>query len=322
MMRRDFIAMAGAALSLQNLPARAQTGDMPVIGFLHSASPEPFAHLAAAFRQGLEKMGYVEGRNVAIEYRWAGGQYENLTAMAQELAARNVAVLVTAGGEMPAFAAKNVTSTIPILTVMGRDLVAAGLVDSLSRPSGNLTGVMQFTTEMMPIRLGLLHDLVPDTNTISLLVNAQNPNSQPQMREAEAAARKIGLDLNVLLVRVENDLTAVFAALDNAAPRALLVGAEPVLFNRRVDLVAGIARRAIPAVYDFREFAEAGGLLSYGSSLAGLLPADRHLCRPTLARRQAGRSAGGALREIRIRGQSPHRPRAGPDDAAIYSAAR
>jgi putative tryptophan/tyrosine transport system substrate-binding protein len=263
MKRRAFIGLASAALATRQAAAQA----MAEIGFLHSASPDAFLHLVAAFRQGLEKMGYVEGRSIAIDYRWAHGDYETLPALARALAARHVAVIATAGGEIPARAAKLATDAIPVLTVMGRDLVAAGLVDSLSRPGGNVTGVMQFTTEMAPIRLGLLHELVPHATRVALLVNARNPNSETQIREGEDAARKVGLGFDVLSVPIDNDLEEAFALLDKAARQALLVGAEPVLFNRRVAFVAGLARRQIPAVYDFREFADSGGLMSYGASL-------------------------------------------------------
>jgi putative tryptophan/tyrosine transport system substrate-binding protein len=283
MKRRAFLGLAAATLATRQAAAQA----MAEIGFLHSASPDAFLHLVAAFQQGLAKMGYVEGRSIAIDYRWAHGDYETLPALARALAARHVAVIATAGGEFAARAAKQATDTIPVLTVMGRDLVAAGLVDSLSRPGGNVTGVMQFTMEMTPIRLGLLRELMPHVTRVALLVNARNPNSETQIREGEEATRNVGLGIDVLKVPIDNDLEEVFAVLDKAAPQALLVGAEPVLFNRRTVFVAGVARRGIPAVYDFREFADAGGLISYGASLQD-------------AYQQIGIYAGRILRGARI----------------------
>ena len=282
MRRREFIAvLAGAAA--WPLAASAQQPTSPVIGFLNTASPAPFTHLVAAFLLGLSQTGYVEGQNVVIEYRWAEGRYDQLPALATELVRRPVDVLVTSGGEPSAAAAKAATTTIPIVVNMGRDLVVAGLVASLARPGGNVTGVMQFTGELAAKRLSVLHELVPSAKTVALLVNPKNPNAEAQTREAQEAARMVGLQLHVLSADVESDFEVVLASLVQVQADALLVGADPSFFLRRDQFVASIARRKIPAIYDFREFVDAGGLMSYGANLAD-------------AYRQLGIYAGRALK--------------------------
>lgn len=280
MRRREFLALAGATLAS---PGAALAQQPAMIGFLHSGSPGPFTHLADEFRNGLADSGYVEGKNVTIQYRWAEGDLGRLPALARELAAMPIAVLATAGGEGPALAAKSATGTIPILFVMGRDPASAGLVNSMGRPEGNVTGVMQFTTELASKRLSLLRELVPDAKTIALLVNSRNSNTATQVREAEEAARASGIDLRVIAARVGDDVAAALAPLDGLEAKALVVGADPILFDHRDAFVAAVARRKLPAIYDFREFADAGGLMSYGASLLD-------------AYRQVGRYAGQLLK--------------------------
>jgi putative ABC transport system substrate-binding protein len=269
--RRFAGALGGAAAmssSLWPLAARAQRPAMPVIGFLHVAAANPNAHLVAAFRQGLSEAGYVEGRNVAIEYRWAEGRFERLPTLAADLVRRQVAVLVTAGGEPSAVAAKAATAAIPIVFNVGDDPVRMGLVASLGRPGGNATGVNMFAAELETKRLGLLHDLLPAASVIFYLVN---PNSSRLMETivsaVEGAARALGLQIRVLNASSESDIDAAFATMSQMQPGVLLVGADAFFNSRRGQIVALAARHAIPASYEQREFVVAGGLMSYGTNL-------------------------------------------------------
>jgi putative tryptophan/tyrosine transport system substrate-binding protein len=262
--RRTFITLLGGAAAAWPLAARAQQPAMPVIGFLSARSPDDTAHLVAAFRRGLGAGGFVEGQNVTIEYRWALGQYDRLPAMAAELVRRPVAVLATTGGEPAALAAKAATSTIPIVFLIGGDPVRLGLAASYNRPGGNATGMNILTATMEPKRLGLLRDLVPQAATIGVLLN---PNFQPaanQLRDLQEAAPAIGLQIQVLNAGTDRELDAVFETIAQQRIPALAVTADPFFDTRREKLVALAARHAVPTIYHFREFAEAGGLMSYG----------------------------------------------------------
>ena len=250
-------------------PLRAQQKAMPVIGFLGLTSPGPVAALVAALRQGLSETAYVEGQNVAIEYRWAEGRYERLPALAADLVTGKVEVIVTAG--TPGIqAAKSATSTIPIVFVGGGDLVAAGLVASLARPGGNLTGVSIMGTELNPKRLELLSELVPQARVIALLVNPNNAVAEITIRDVQEAARAKGLPLIILKAGTESEIDAAFATLVQERAGALLVGTDPFLNSRRDQLVTLAARHAVPAMHEWRESVAAGRLISYGSSLTGL----------------------------------------------------
>jgi putative tryptophan/tyrosine transport system substrate-binding protein len=266
MKRREFLTLLGGAAAVWPLVARAQQPTMPVIGFLGSTSPDLYAHLVRAFRQGLSKMGFVDGQNVAIEFRWAESQYERLSALATDLVRRRVAV-ITAGGLPAALAAKAATATIPIVFSMGVDPVAFGLVASLNRPGGNVTGVTNLNLELLPKQLEVLHELVPTASAMAALVNQTNPNAESHSIELRAAARTLGLELHILHASTERDFDTVFATLVQLRAGGLVIGADAFFVSRAKQLGALTARHAVPAIYQFREFAAAGGLLSYGSSL-------------------------------------------------------
>jgi putative ABC transport system substrate-binding protein len=264
MRRRDFITLLSSAAVAWPIAARAQQPAMPVIGYLSARSPDDTAHLVAAFRRGLGEGGFVEGQNVTIEYRWALGQYDRLPAMAAELARRPVAILATTGGEPAALAAKAATSTIPIVFLIGGDPVKVGLAASYNRPGGNATGMNILTATLEAKRLGLLHELVPQAATIGVLLN---PNFQPaesQLRDVQEAARTIGLQIHVLHAGTDRELDAAFDTIAQQRIAALAVTADPFFDTRRDKLVALAARHAVPTMYHFREFAAAGGLISYG----------------------------------------------------------
>jgi putative ABC transport system substrate-binding protein len=263
MRRREFIAGLGGAAAWP-LVARAQQPGMPVVGFLNNASPDGYAPMVAAFRQGLKETGYVEGQNVAIEYRWADGQYDRLPAMAAELVRRPVAVIVANGPGV--LAAKAATTTIPIVFTTGSDPVQIGLVASLSRPGGNVTGVTQLSVEVGPKRLELAHELVPTATLIALLVNPTNPNAETQFRDMQAAARILGVQLHVLHASTERDFDTVFATLAQLRAGTLVIGTDG-FFNGWLERLAALAlRQAVPTIYQERAFAAAGGLMSYGGS--------------------------------------------------------
>jgi putative ABC transport system substrate-binding protein len=265
--RREFITLVGGAAAAWPVVARAQQPAMPVIGFLGTASASPFAHLIAGFRQGLKETGYVEGQNVAIDFRWAEGQYDRVPALAADLVRRQVAVIVAVGGETSAFAAKAATTTIPIVFNVAGDPVKVGLVASLSRPGGNATGVNTFTTELAAKRLGLLHELIPTALLIAVLVNPNFSPAAANAREVEVAARVTGQKILLLKADSESGIDAAFATIGQMRPGALLVAADPFFNSRRDQIVALAARHTIPAVYEWREFAAAGGLMSYGTNL-------------------------------------------------------
>jgi putative tryptophan/tyrosine transport system substrate-binding protein len=266
--RRDFITLLGAAAAW-SVAARAQQAAMPVIGFLNSESSDLFAYLARAFRQGLSQSGYVDGDNMAIEYRWADGQYDRLPALVADLIRRQVTVIAV-NSPAPVMAAKAATTTIPIVFATGYDPVAGGLVASLARPGGNLTGVTSLTAEVGPKRLELLRELVP-TVTIGLLVNpAAGSFAETISSDLQVAARKLGLQFHMLYASAERDFDAVFATLAQLRVGGLVIGSDP-FFNSRSEQLAVLAiRHGMPAVYQYREFAAAGGLMSYGGSLTDM----------------------------------------------------
>ncbi len=265
--RRDFIAALGCAAFARPLTAHAQQSAMPVIGALNSAAAAPIAPLLAAFRRGLGETGYVEGQNLAIEYRLAEGQYDRLPGLAADLVRRRVAVIATGGGTVSALAAKNATATIPVVFVCDDDPVKVGLVTSISRPGGNVTGIHQLTTGLEAKRLGLLHELVPNVTTMAVLVNPDYPDAGTQIKEVEEAARTLRLQLHILKARIESDFDKAFATLVQQRAGALLVASDPFLFSRREQLVALAARHRVPAIYQFRQNAAVGGLMSYGTRI-------------------------------------------------------
>jgi putative tryptophan/tyrosine transport system substrate-binding protein len=268
MRRRSFIALVGGAAAWP-LTARAQQAAMPVIGFLNSASPDTYAPQLAGFRQGLHEVGYTEGQNVAIEFRWAKAQYDRLPELAADLVHRQVAVIVATGGSVSGLAAKSVTTTIPIVFTSGGDPVQQGLVKSVNRPGGNITGVSLFTSTLAAKRLELLHEMAPAARVVALLVNPANPNSEPDTRAVQAAAPGMGLQIVVLKASNGTEIEAAFAAMSQNKVGALLVGADTLFDNSgRDQLIVLAARHAIPAIYDWRDVAAAGGLVSYGSNLA------------------------------------------------------
>src|SRR5205814_3687290 len=265
--RRDLIALLGSIAVAMPYAARAQK-PMPVIGFLGATSPGPSASLVAAFRQALGDAGYIEGQNVGIEYRWAQGRYDLLPALAADLVGHKVRVIVCAGGPPPALAAKSATSTVPIVFVVD-DPVVVGLVAGLARPGGNLTGVALMNSELVPKRLELLTELVPQARVIALLVHPHNQTVDSLVAAAQSAARAKGVPLPILKASTEGEIDAAFATLGQLYGDALLVGDDPFFYGRREQLVALAARYAVPTIYGREEFAASGGLVSYGTSLAG-----------------------------------------------------
>jgi putative ABC transport system substrate-binding protein len=264
--RREFITLLGGAAAWP-LAARAQQPATPVIGFLDPRSPDALADRLRAFRQGLKDTGYVEGENVAIDYRWAENQLDRLPAFAAELVRRQVAV-IAAGNRPSAFAAKAATTTIPIVFGVAEDPVRLGLVASLARPGGNLTGINFFSGELTAKRLGLLRELVPTATRVAVLVNPTGPSAETTLREVEPAGRAMGLQIQVLNASTSREIDAAFATLVRERPDALFVGNDPVFASRRLQLVNTAARHAVLAIFSQREFADVGGLMSYGPSHA------------------------------------------------------
>jgi putative tryptophan/tyrosine transport system substrate-binding protein len=279
--RRELMLLLGGAMTAPHA-LRAQQKAMPVIGFLGSSSPDPYAPFVAAFHQGLSETGYVEGENATIEYRWAEGRYDRLPALAADLVGRKVDLIATSGGPPSARAAKNATSKIPIVFVVG-DPVEDGLVTSLARPGGNLTGLSLLVVELTPKLLELLSDLVPRARVIALLVNPNNSNAARIIRDVREAARAKAVQLHILRAGTDSEIEAAFATLVQLQVGALVVGADPFFYSLRDQLLALAAHHAVPAIYDLREFAAAGGLISYRPSLAA-------------AYRQAGIYAGRILK--------------------------
>jgi putative ABC transport system substrate-binding protein len=264
--RREFLTLFGGG-TLWSLAARAQHGALPIVGFLNSRSSAEAAYLVAAFRQGLKEAGYVEGRNIAIEYRWAEGQYQRLPELAADLMRAGVAVIAATGGAPSALAAKATTSTIPIVFTAGDDPVAAGLVASLNRPGGNITGISMIANQLGAKRLQLLHELVPNAGAVAFLANPNYPSTEIQLHDVQEASRALAVTLLVFHASSEGDFEPAFAALMQQRCGGLLLATDPFFNSWRERLVALAARHAIPASYPYREFAVAGGLMSYAPSL-------------------------------------------------------
>jgi putative ABC transport system substrate-binding protein len=267
MKRREVMALVGGAVAWP-LVARAQPPAIPVVGFLSSASPDLYAYVVSAFRQGLSETGHVEGRNVAIEFRWADGQNDRLPALAADLVRHQVSVIAAPGSTPAALAAKAATATIPIVFEVGIDPVAVGLVASLARPGGNVTGVTNINIELAPKRLELLHELVPTANVIALLVNPTSPDiTKTVSRDLEAAARTLGLQLHILNASTDGDIDRVFATLIQLRVGALMIAPDLFFITRNEQLATLTIHHAVPAITQYREFAAAGGLMSYGGSI-------------------------------------------------------
>jgi putative ABC transport system substrate-binding protein len=295
--RRQFISALGGAAFGWPLTASAQQPVMPVIGWLSGIAPGVVSELTlAAFWKSLGEAGFIENRNVAIEYRWAGGRYDRLPAMAAELVAQRVAVIATQGGEASALAAKAATSTIPIVMIAGGDPVQLGLVASLNQPGGNITGATIFSQEMESKRLGLLHETAPNAKTIAVLVNPANLLVETQLRDVRDAAPRLGVELIILKASTEAEFEGVFATMAGRKADALLVGADAFFNSRRAHLIALAAQYRLPAIYEWRDFTVEGGLMSYGTVLTdayrqmgiyvgrilkGEKPADLPIVQPT-----------------------------------------
>jgi ABC-type uncharacterized transport system substrate-binding protein len=278
--RRQFITLLGGAAVAWPLAARAQQ-PIPVVGFLHPASPDAYVDRLRAFRQGLKEAGFIEGENAVVEYRWADNQPDRLSSLASELVRKPVAVIVTSGGTAPALAAKTATSTIPIVFTVPEDPVRLGLVASLARPGGNATGVNFFSDELVAKRLELLRELVPAASRVAVLLDPANAGTM--LQDVEAAARRMGVQIQAINVSTSRDIEIAFAALGRDRPDALFVTGGPLLQSRRMQLALLAARHAIPTSYGSREYPEVGGLMSYGASLME-------------AHRQAGLYAGRILK--------------------------
>jgi len=293
--RREFIGLIGGAATTWPLVARAQQVAMPVIGFLHSGSPKPNVGLVAAFRSGLNEAGYVDEKNVAVEFLWAEGRYDRLQELAADLVRRQVKVII-GGGPPAAAATKAATTTIPVVFVSGGDPVKSGLVASLGRPGGNVTGVTIFTGQLAAKQLGLLRELAPKSAVVALLVNPSNPATESVIADVRGAASLSGHRIQIVKAGNEAEIDNAFTAITESHADALLVGSDPYFYARNNQIVALAARNAIPAIYEFREFVVNGGLMSYGASLTdgyrqagvyagrilkGTKPADLPVLQPT-----------------------------------------
>ena len=295
MRRREVITLLGGGAVAWPFAASAQQPATPVVGFLHYASPDTFAHIAEAVRRGLKEVGYIEGRNVAIEYRWANGHYDRLPALAADLVGRQVTV-ITAGGNLAAQAAKRATATIPIVFTSGADPVWSGLVGSLSRPGANLTGASLIAAEMAVKRLELTRELLPHARAVAMLINPDYPGADSEMTEVEAAGRVIGLQTQRVTASNERELDLAFATIGQRRVDAFMVGADGFFITRRDQFAALATRYGVPGIYPFPDYPAAGGLTSYGASLAdayrqagvytgrvlkGAKPADLPVMQPT-----------------------------------------
>jgi putative ABC transport system substrate-binding protein len=267
MTRREFMTLLGGAAACP-LAARAQQGGTAVLGYLHSGAAAPFAHLVAVFREALRDSGYVEGQNLAIEYRWANGEYDRLQALATDLVQRQVAVIVTAGGSLSGLAAKKATASIPIVFTAGDDPVRVGLVTSLNHPGGNVTGVYVVIGVLDSKKLGLLREIAPKSAVIALLENGTLPAIQDRVSSVQEAARAIGQQVQVFYASDQPTLETTFALMSQSGVGALVVGADPFFNSRREQIVALAAHYAIPAIYETRDYVAAGGLMSYGTDLS------------------------------------------------------
>jgi putative ABC transport system substrate-binding protein len=294
--RREFITLLGGVAAAWPLAAGAQPSAIPIVGYVHSDSPQPMAGLLAAFREGLNEAGYVEGQNVAIEYRWAQNDLSRLPELVADLVRRRVAVIATPGSSAAALSAKAATTTIPIVFSIGLDPVQLGLVASLNRPGGNITGVNSMSNELVAKRLGLLHELLPTATRFAVLVNPKNPTTESLKKDVEAAAAAIGPQIEFFTASTGVDIDTAFASLVQRRADALLVHPDVLFINRRIQLTTLAARHAVPAIYPLRPDAEAGGLMSYGTKLAdahrqagvytgrilkGAKPADLPVVQPT-----------------------------------------
>ena len=268
MKRREFIKLiSGSVVTAWPLAARAQQPAMPVIGFMSSRSQKESTTVVDAFRQGLSDVGYVEGKNIAVEYQWADGQLDRLSTIAAHLVNRRVAVIVAAGGDRPALAAKAATSTIPIVFTGSDFPVKVGLVNSLNRPGGNVTGASLFTSEVETKKFALLRALLPKASLIAMLVNPANPSAEPDIQDVQSAAASVGQRISLLKASSEPEIDAAFEAVVRQQADALLVAHDPIFLSRREQFVALAARHGTPAIYEFREFVLIGGLMSYGSRI-------------------------------------------------------
>ena len=296
MQRREFITLLGGAAAAWPLAARAQQPAMPVVGFLSSRAPVESELEVAGFRRGLAQAGYVEHQNVAIDYRWAENQYDRLPALAADLVKRQVRVIAALGGPRPALAVKAATKTIPFVFITGVDPVKLGLVDSCAKPGGNATGVNMFITAVEAKRLGLLHELIPTASRIAVIVNPNSPEVDRQLSDLQTAARAIGRELKIFRVGTESEFDSAFATLAQDTAQALLVAGDPFFNSHRARIVALAERHKIPAIYEARSYATAGGLMSYGPNLPdmyrqvglytgqilkGTKPADLPVIQPT-----------------------------------------
>jgi putative ABC transport system substrate-binding protein len=273
MKRREFITLLGSAAAAWPLAALAQQPAMPVVGFLNAASPDLFAHVVRAFHLGLSEAGYVEGRNVAIEYRWAENQYDRLPELAAELVRRRVSVITTGSSTLAALAAKAATTTLPIVFLMGSDPVQFGLVASLNRPGGNLTGITTLNLEMTPKRLQVLRELLPTTTIMAVLVNPTNAPAtvETEVRQVQAAAYTLGLQMvHVLQASTERELDSAFSTLIQRRAGGLVISADTFFSGKSVELAALASRHAVPTISPYRDFVTAGGLMSYGGSVTEL----------------------------------------------------
>jgi ABC-type uncharacterized transport system substrate-binding protein len=267
MTRRDFITLLSGAAAAWPLAAEAQQAAIPVVGLVHTLSPESVPHFVAAFQQGLKEVGYVEGQNLAVEYRWAQGRYDQLPGLIDDLVRRRVAVIAATGGDPSPQIAKAATQTIPIVFTANSDPVREGLVANLNRPGGNLTGITIFGPAAVTKRMQLMHELMPKAATIAYLMNPNNPNAEMEMKTAQNAARSLGQAMTVLSASNESELDTAFAVMAQQRADALVVASDTFFVWRRDQLVGLAARHALPAMYYLREFAQAGGLMTYGNSL-------------------------------------------------------